>query len=251
MYVRLAFAVAAFLDPEILIVDEVLAVGDAEFQKKCLGRMKDVSTNDGRTVLFVSHNMGAVASLCSKAMVLANGSAVFNGNTKQGIDFYLNSADTIKNIFFLNEEPKASDILDIKIVNEENGLSGIFSLKEEVKLLFKLQLEEKYKKAFLGFRIIDQAERNVFTSEIDLQTIFDEPGLYHLQTVIPAHTLVPNRYTVLVAMHIPNVEFISLIEDKLAFEIEDTGSRFSQYTGTDYGCVFVECKWNKINQVTV
>jgi hypothetical protein len=67
--------------------------------------------------------------------------------------------------------------------------------------------------------------------------------------VIPAHTLVPNRYTVLAAMHIPNVEFIRLIEDKLAFEIEDTGSRFSQYSGTDYGCVFVECKWNRINPV--
>ncbi|MFN5334310.1 MAG: ABC transporter ATP-binding protein, partial [Bacteroidota bacterium] len=70
MYVRLAFAVAAHLEPEILIVDEVLAVGDAEFQKKCLGKMKDVSVNEGRTVLFVSHNMAAVANLCSKAIVM-------------------------------------------------------------------------------------------------------------------------------------------------------------------------------------
>jgi lipopolysaccharide transport system ATP-binding protein len=78
MYVRLAFAVAAFLEPEILIVDEVLAVGDAEFQKKCIGRMKDVSVNDGRTVLFVSHNMAAVKSLCTKGLVLKNGTFYFS-----------------------------------------------------------------------------------------------------------------------------------------------------------------------------
>src|SRR5947208_13541280 len=73
MYVRLAFAVAAHLEPEILIVDEVLAVGDAEFQKKCLGKMQSVATNEGRTVLFVSHNMGAVRALCSTALLLCNG----------------------------------------------------------------------------------------------------------------------------------------------------------------------------------
>src|SRR5579885_1220006 len=79
MYVRLAFAVAAHLEPEILVIDEVLAVGDAEFQKKCLGKMGEVAT-EGRTVLFVSHNMGAVGSLCQKAMVLCKGSKVFEGD---------------------------------------------------------------------------------------------------------------------------------------------------------------------------
>lgn len=79
MYVRLAFAVAAHLEPEILIVDEVLAVGDAPFQKKCLGKMEDVSKNEGRTVLFVSHNMGAVASICNKGVLLQGGTVVYNG----------------------------------------------------------------------------------------------------------------------------------------------------------------------------
>jgi lipopolysaccharide transport system ATP-binding protein len=81
MYVRLAFAVAAFLEPEILIIDEVLAVGDAEFQKKCLGRMKDVSVNDGRTVLFVSHNMGAIRGLCNTAILLENGTIKASGKS--------------------------------------------------------------------------------------------------------------------------------------------------------------------------
>jgi lipopolysaccharide transport system ATP-binding protein len=91
MYVRLAFAVAAHLEPEILIVDEVLAVGDAEFQKKCLGKMQAVS-GEGRTVIFVSHNMGAIESLCQKVIVLEKGEKVFSGATRDGIDFYLKNS---------------------------------------------------------------------------------------------------------------------------------------------------------------
>ena len=89
MYVRLAFAVAAHLEPEILIVDEVLAVGDANFQKKCLGKMKDVSGQDGRTVLFVSHNMMAVQSLCSRGILMKEGRAAFIGNTEECVHQYL------------------------------------------------------------------------------------------------------------------------------------------------------------------
>ncbi|MDI9320113.1 MAG: polysaccharide ABC transporter ATP-binding protein [Phycisphaerales bacterium] len=98
MYVRLAFAVAAHLEPEILIVDEVLAVGDAEFQKKCLGKMKDVSVNDGRTVLFVSHNMAAVKQLCTTGIVMRNGAIVFDGEALPAVDYYQTSHDT--NSFF-------------------------------------------------------------------------------------------------------------------------------------------------------
>jgi lipopolysaccharide transport system ATP-binding protein len=93
MYVRLAFAVAGFLEPEILIVDEVLAVGDAEFQKKCIGRMKDVSVNDGRTVLFVSHNMAAVKQMCTQGLVLRQGGIVFSGTETEAVNFYQNSSE--------------------------------------------------------------------------------------------------------------------------------------------------------------
>ena len=89
MYVRLAFAVAAHLEPEILVVDEVLAVGDAEFQKKCLGKMQDVAKEGGRTVLFVSHNMGAVTQLCSKAIYLEQGQLVRQGEVNEVTTFYL------------------------------------------------------------------------------------------------------------------------------------------------------------------
>ena len=89
MYVRLAFAVAAHLESEILIVDEVLAVGDAEFQKKCLGKMGEVSKGEGRTVLFVSHNMAAVKALCNKGIVLDRGGVIFTGESQPAIDYYL------------------------------------------------------------------------------------------------------------------------------------------------------------------
>jgi len=94
MYVRLAFAVAAHLDPEILIVDEVLAVGDAQFQKKCLGKMQDVSTKEGRSVLFVSHNMAVMQQLCSMAMFLEAGALKFQGQIQAAVDLYLSNNET-------------------------------------------------------------------------------------------------------------------------------------------------------------
>jgi lipopolysaccharide transport system ATP-binding protein len=91
MYVRLAFAVAAHLDPDILIVDEVLAVGDAEFQKKCIGKMKSVSTDEGRTVLFVSHNMAVIQKLCTIGLVIKNGVLIFSGPVEECVNHYLSS----------------------------------------------------------------------------------------------------------------------------------------------------------------
>ena len=98
MKVRLAFAVAAFLEPDILVVDEVLAVGDAEFQKKAIGKMQDISNSDGRTVLFVSHNMEAVQKLCTRCIVLKDGNISFVGNVDQAVYMYLNlfSEDKLK-----------------------------------------------------------------------------------------------------------------------------------------------------------
>ena len=95
MTVRLGFAVSAFLEPEILVVDEVLAVGDAEFQKKAIGKMQDVSRGDGRTVLFVSHNLGAIKNLCERGVVLNNGELVFDGNVDEAVDYYLQDAGKI------------------------------------------------------------------------------------------------------------------------------------------------------------
>ena len=106
MYVRLAFAVAAHLEPEILIVDEVLAVGDAEFQKKCLGKMDEVSRQEGRTVLFVSHNLAAIAELTDRALLLNSGSIVIDGSVADALSAYL-SAGTRKSNYFRQYDPQS------------------------------------------------------------------------------------------------------------------------------------------------
>lgn len=117
MTVRLGFAIAAHLEPEILVVDEVLAVGDAEFQKKAIGKMQDVSKGEGRTVLFVSHNMGAVKSLCQKGVVLENGNVSFKGTIEETVDFYLNGNQINYNSLILE---------NLKIYSHELSISSVF-----------------------------------------------------------------------------------------------------------------------------
>lgn len=109
MMVRLGFAVAAHLDPEILVVDEVLAVGDAEFQKKAIGKMQDVSRGEGRTVLFVSHNMGSIRNLCRSAIVMDNGQIIFNGKVDAAVNYYLSQSNSISKDFFVEIEEKHRD----------------------------------------------------------------------------------------------------------------------------------------------
>jgi lipopolysaccharide transport system ATP-binding protein len=117
MRVRLGFAVAAFLEPEILIVDEVLAVGDAEFQKKAIGKMKDISSGGGRTVLFVSHNMASVKSLCTRGIVLENGGLVYDGETDEAVSYYQNEGSETH--LFVQNENIISGNDKIKIISFE------------------------------------------------------------------------------------------------------------------------------------
>lgn len=118
MKVRLAFAVAAHLEPDILVVDEVLAVGDAEFQKKAIGKMQDISTGDGRTVLFVSHNMVSILNLCSRVLCMEHGKIIANGPTEETIDFYLNSqAQKVANNNFVNDGKQTSREIYIEKFN--------------------------------------------------------------------------------------------------------------------------------------
>lgn len=248
MYVRLAFAVAAHLEPEILIVDEVLAVGDAEFQKKCLGKMKDVSVNDGRTVLFVSHNMGAIASLCSNILLLENGKNVFNGPTSIGIEKYLASDlnNNNKNICYINSNPKEIDIVKVAIKNANNHLNSNFNFKEQIFIEVSTQ-HNTYniftRNVILGIRISDIQGRNIFTVEKEFFRKNKSENTSIFKLVIPKETLVPNLYFATIALHIPNVEVISYLENSVRFVIEETGTDFFKYAGHDYGCVFINCNW--------
>ncbi len=122
MTVRLGFAVAAHLEPEILVVDEVLAVGDAEFQKKAIGKMQDLSHGQGRTVLFVSHNMASVKNLCTKGIVLENGTSIYEGNSTDAVNFYLRKNNTAKKSLLIDRKDRAGNgkirVKDIQLLNK-------------------------------------------------------------------------------------------------------------------------------------
>lgn len=132
MFVRLAFAVAAYLEPEILIVDEVLAVGDVEFQKKCIGKMHDVSAKEGRTVLFVSHNMAAVKNLCKTGMLLENGKIVYQGDVENTINKYLALNENKQDISLKDRTDRGGNnrlkFIDIKLKNNKgDNISQVIS----------------------------------------------------------------------------------------------------------------------------
>lgn len=179
MYVRLAFAVAAHLEPEILIIDEVLAVGDAEFQKKCLGKMQDVSQKGGRTVIFVSHNMAAIESLCQKVIVLDKGIQKFTGPVKEGITYYLNNTLVTSSMISLNERKDRMGngkvrFVDFNILNDNNEY--VDCLLSGQNYTFELKYEnysnQPYSNVKVCIEIFDDREnrliflRNDFTNDI-------------------------------------------------------------------------------------
>jgi lipopolysaccharide transport system ATP-binding protein len=170
MYVRLAFAVAAYLEPEILLVDEVLAVGDAAFQKKCLGKMSDVARG-GRTVLFVSHNMAAVQRLCPIAIMLQNGSVAKSGNTSEVIPFYMT---------FMEEHPAKGPVksgpaeLDIYMESISGERRDVFNIGEPIRFIMLLNVDRAIQSAAIGIGILDIMGGRVVT----LHTMFQHAGLW-------------------------------------------------------------------------
>ncbi len=242
MTVRLGFAVAAHLESEILVVDEVLAVGDAEFQKKAIGKMQEVSQGQGRTVLFVSHNMGAVESLCTTGLIMINGTIDYTGTASNAIQKYISTGNSISS-HYCNPSPRNdSDILEISVYNLKKQLTNTFAFTDSVTLSFKIKIDAIHMEAILGIRIKDQKERNVFSSQCKIKEYVSSPGIHIIQVIIPPKVLVPNSYTVVSGLHIVNTELIRQTE-AVSFQIEETGSDFYQYAGNDYGCVFVDCKW--------
>jgi lipopolysaccharide transport system ATP-binding protein len=162
MYVRLAFAVAAHLEPEILIVDEVLAVGDAEFQKKCLGKMKDVS-GKGRTVLFVSHNMGAIQSLCSRSIYLKYGQIEQSGQTDKIISYYLSNELKSTDEHTISHNPNIpASINRIVLINSKGEKSGSYLSGESLKFNFEIQTSEEGNYQ-LGIGIASAMDVNIFS----------------------------------------------------------------------------------------
>ena len=166
MYVRLAFAVAAHLESEILIVDEVLAVGDAEFQKKCLGKMQDISRNEGRTVLFVSHNMQTITNLCSRAILLSKGTIIQDDVTKDVVKNYL-MLDTSKDgaIYWDNDlaiGDSSIKLKAIKILDQDNNISNHFFSKSKIRIQFDFNIIEMDDDLLIGFDITNEDGMVIF-----------------------------------------------------------------------------------------
>ncbi|WP_299888562.1 ABC transporter ATP-binding protein [uncultured Lacinutrix sp.] len=189
MKVRLAFAVAAFLEPEILVVDEVLAVGDAEFQKKAIGKMQDISSGEGRTVLFVSHNMASVEKLCTRGILLVNGSIAFEGNVEDTISYYRKQVSTDINKFgFSNRDRAGKEVsfTDFNILNQRNEITERILIDESTK--FQIKVESKVDiKITTRITVFDQNETRIFAFDSkNTSTYFNiEKGENTLECLLP------------------------------------------------------------------
>jgi len=238
MYVRLAFAVAAHLEPEILLVDEVLAVGDAAFQRKCLGKMSEVSKG-GRTVLFISHNMAAVENLCHKGIVIEQGMVAFSGDMKHAVERYLRGAST-------NGHGSKSHVVDLQhaagrpakcrpllkrleLFSQGQPLSGQLRMGEPLTAYIYFALEEPTSNlnGCLGFDTL--FGQRVFTahSVFEPQNSWGQrAGEQFFVCEIPSLTLVPGEYKIKVALDIRNSER-DLVDDAARLYIVE-----SDYYGT-------------------
>jgi lipopolysaccharide transport system ATP-binding protein len=209
MYVRLAFAVAAHLEPEILIVDEVLAVGDAEFQKKCLGKMQDVASH-GRTVLFVSHNMAVIHNLCPRLIVLSNGQIVFAGSSAEGIAHYLAPIKKEKEVSRTPHEDGRPTITHASVELTKNEVFLMLEISSTISCQVSLEI-----------RLLDNLGGPVGFASAGLldpdQVIRTHAGVTHVHCRFSSAQLAKGNYRLAVAIATPLVSVIDFIEDGLEF----------------------------------
>jgi lipopolysaccharide transport system ATP-binding protein len=239
MYVRLAFAVAAHLEPEILIVDEVLSVGDAQFQKKCLGKMEDVSRQEGRTVLFVSHNTGVVAQLCNKAILLDRGQIVVDGDTSTVLGRYIGQLnDTIATIE-KDAVPGENQFVLARMSDEAGHKRTEFRFDEEIVVSLELLLDHFSQDLELALGLMDRYKSRVFTIHEKLLPYHARAGkAIRLNVIIPAAFVTPGTYSWVLAINKPGTHLLDLQDDVLPFRVLETGSDFARYDGVNYGSVF-------------
>jgi len=238
MYVRLAFAVAAHLEPEILIIDEVLAVGDQEFQDKCLGKMKDVSSA-GRTVIFVSHNMSAIKSLCTSGIFMEKGKLIKQGNIDDIITCYLNSKSN-NSTFYLSQKEISDDVNicfhSIKVTDENKTDCGEFMCDENIFIDFQFKVNGNYSKYNVFAIIKDRYGVPVFSAEQKI----DKP---QMTLKIDKNFLTRGSYSLHTFIHIPTVFQLEAIDDICHFTVTDISSPFAVHGDYNYGNVFGNCQW--------
>lgn len=240
MTVRLGFAIAAHLEPEILVVDEVLAVGDAEFQKKAIGKMQDVSKGEGRTVLFVSHNMAAVKSLCKKGVLLENGMVKETGMVDDIVGHYLKGNNEIANHKYWAEPQIKGDgfeLLEIGIRKKDCDYIDNISVDDAIELIVKYRITQKYEQLHLTFHFKNEQGIKIFSCSGGGRCVPLEhnEGVYEQRMEIPGNFL--NWGSYYVDMYIVVNRHHSFVRDFdiISFSITNKAKSIGTFMGREPG----------------
>jgi lipopolysaccharide transport system ATP-binding protein len=254
MYMRLAFAVAAHLEPEILVIDEVLAVGDAAFQKKCLGKMGDVA-RQGRTVLFVSHNMAAINRLCARAFWLERGQLLGSGTPGEMISRYLASecSETGEAAWpegIANRGVTEVSLLAARILNEDGAVAPKVDVRKQFYFEMRYRINQILPYARVGFDVRTADGMLLFESyDIDAEdnTERREIGEYAFRCEVPGNLLNPGTYSVGINIGIPHIKNLVRLEGVLSLVIEDTGAVGQTMNLVRAGVIRPKLKWEKVS----
>jgi ABC-type polysaccharide/polyol phosphate transport system ATPase subunit len=246
MYVRLAFGVAAHLEPEILLVDEVLSVGDTEFQKKCLGKMSDVAEG-GRTVVFVSHNMTAIRQLCSHAILLKGGTIEYEGELSGAVQRYLADAEGTKGIWQRKNVTQGRAVIEQIVVRSHDGaVTDQFFANDSVRVEVKVKCIEKIPSAQVAVRITNSEGIPIFTTTntdgLDALVPI-QPGQHLFSFRIPGSFLSIGRYYLVVSICMPRIEIIDVVTDEIVFNIETAINHATRFHDDRRGVVTPLIAW--------
>jgi lipopolysaccharide transport system ATP-binding protein len=251
MYVRLAFAVAAHLEPEILIVDEVLAVGDADFQKKCMGKMQDVSKN-GRTILFVSHNMAAVGKLCDRCILMNAGQVQFSGPTSDVLSHYLKIGEQSNGfrIWDKSDNPAQNTPLEIqglKILDPDGVITGHVDIRKSFTIEIEYRILKTLPQFRIALRVITTDGTVAFTTSESADPGYETKpcgvGHYIARCLIPGNLLNEGYYSLMLSADIPGKEVLFIEEGAMGFSVEQTGGVNSRFVEKWPGVVCPSLKW--------
>jgi lipopolysaccharide transport system ATP-binding protein len=242
MYMRLAFSVAAHLEPEILIVDEVLSVGDLSFQQKCLGKMEEVGRS-GRTVLFVSHSLGSLARICKRGILLHNGKLIFDGDIDETIDEYLSLAKSERQFKSEKLDPeRAMQITEAAVTNKKGVVASEIPHDEEFSLEFDVNVNRIKGGAEFCVALLNKYKDRVFSEIKPIEGILpDGADKVHVEFAIPKDFIAPNSYSFLVQIYVPFGETLENLFDICPFTVVDTGSELAAHK--DYGYVQMKADW--------
>jgi|SRR5688572_10854215 len=240
MYVRLAFAVAAHLEPEILVVDEVLAVGDVQFQRKCIGKMEELNRNEGRTVLFVSHQLGMVSELCNRGIVLRQGNILLSGSASDAINFYVEE-QAAGNVFINSDSSsKPAYLASLKVVNEQGEPLSEIEHHSAVILEMEIAVNCPHDGYSVGLGMLDRHKKRVFTINFNVGKFYNgNTGRKTFRIVFPRDFFMPGNYSWLYTVNLNIFDVFDSHQDCAGFRIIDAGSEFASYENFDNGSVFM------------